>query len=53
VKHGYARCPHEWAHSSFHRFVTEQRYERNWCCQSDGPGKAPMYFGDIDRSAGK
>jgi putative transposase len=23
VKHKYARCPHEWPHSSFHRFVAE------------------------------
>lgn len=26
VKHGYVRCPHEWPHSSFHRWVEEGVY---------------------------
>jgi putative transposase len=29
VKHGYATCPHAWPHSSFHRFVTDGRYDGN------------------------
>jgi putative transposase len=53
VKHGCARCPHEWTHSSFHRFIAEKRYERNWCCQCDGPRRAPMDFDDIGRSVGE
>ena len=32
VKHGYVACPHEWAYSSFQRFVAERRYEANWLC---------------------
>jgi len=43
VKHGHARCPHAWAHSSFHRFVDENRYAADWCCQCEqivaGPGR--------------
>jgi len=26
------KCPHEWPHSSFHRFVIENRSARDWCC---------------------
>jgi putative transposase len=30
VKHGSVNCPHEWAHSSFHRYVEAGIYHRNW-----------------------
>jgi putative transposase len=53
VKHNYARCPHAWPHSSFHRFVAEKRYDRNWCCQCGGRTVARMEFDDIARSAGE
>ncbi|MDB5355891.1 MAG: transposase [Phycisphaerales bacterium] len=53
VKHKHVRCPHAWAHSSFHRLVAEERYERNWCCQCDGPAAAPDKIDDIARSAGE
>ena len=36
VKHGHARCPHEWPWTTFHRFVRERRYEPDWCCACDG-----------------
>jgi putative transposase len=32
VKHGLVRCPHEWAASSFSRWVAQDAYEENWCC---------------------
>ncbi|HCS51029.1 transposase [Rubinisphaera sp.] len=32
VKHGYVKCPHEWLHSSFHRWVTAGVYEEAWAC---------------------
>jgi len=51
VKHEYARCPHEWPHSSFHRFVAEKCYERNWCCQCAGPVIEPIKLDEIARSA--
>lgn len=35
VKHGVARCPHEWPASSFHPWVGDGRYERDWCCVCD------------------
>jgi putative transposase len=36
VKHRVARCPHEWPHSSFHRFVSDARADSKWCCACDG-----------------
>jgi len=30
VKHGYVRCPHQFQHSSFHRWVKERVYEFDW-----------------------
>lgn len=35
VKHDYVRCPKDWAHSSFHRFVRQGKYDLNWCCQCE------------------
>ncbi|MGN6504564.1 MAG: REP-associated tyrosine transposase [Tepidisphaeraceae bacterium] len=40
VKHGHATCPHAWKASSFHRFVREQVYSADWCCQCVGPAAA-------------
>lgn len=36
VKHGHARCPHDWHASSFHRWVADERYAADWCCVCDG-----------------
>jgi putative transposase len=32
VKHGLARCPHEWTSSSFAGWVKEGFYKRDWLC---------------------
>lgn len=32
VKHGLARCPHEWENSSFPRWVEEGYYRKDWLC---------------------
>lgn len=32
VKHGLARCPHEWENSSFGKWVEEGYYRRDWLC---------------------
>jgi putative transposase len=31
VKHGLAHTPNEWEFSSFHRFVKNGYYTKNWC----------------------
>lgn len=35
IKHGLATCPHAWPYSSFHRYVRQGQYERNWQCSCD------------------
>ncbi len=30
VKHGYCAMPKDWEYSSFHRFVSEGKYPKNW-----------------------
>jgi len=35
VKHGLTRCPHQWPHSSFERWVSEGYYGRDWLCVCD------------------
>jgi len=50
VKHGLVACPHAWPHSSFHRFVDERVYERDWACSCARPAAAPV-FDDIEKSA--
>ncbi|MCA9296653.1 MAG: transposase [Phycisphaerales bacterium] len=36
VRHGVARCPHIWPHSSFHKFVRDGIYANDWGCSCDG-----------------
>ncbi len=36
VKHGLVKCPHEWPHSSFHRWVREGIYPADWKCVCNG-----------------
>jgi len=38
VKHGYATCPSDWPHSSFHRWVKHGVYSANWGCGHRTPG---------------
>lgn len=37
VKHGLARCPHEWENSSFSRWVEEGYYSKDWLCDCESP----------------
>ena len=32
VKHGLVQCPHDWLHSSSHRWTADGRERRDWCC---------------------
>lgn len=51
VKHGLATCPHAWTYSSFHRFVREGYYERDWHCLCDGQSTPPPQFDDLSTMA--
>lgn len=53
VKHGYVRCAHEWPYSSFRRFVSEGRYEQNWCCCCEGRVAHPPKIQAIEEHAGE
>jgi len=53
VKHGYAKCPHEWVHSSFRRFVADGRYARDWCCQCERSASPPDMVDEISALAGE
>ena len=37
VKHGLVKCPHEWEWSSFHRWVRNDGYPKDWQCVCNGP----------------
>lgn len=39
IKHGLVRCPHAWPWSSFHRWVRDGYYKRDWLCDCDGRPK--------------
>lgn len=47
VKHGYASCPHAWPWSSFDRWVKDNVYTHDWCCQGDERRGPPPSFEDI------
>ncbi len=42
VKHGHAKCPHDWPWSSFHRWVRAGRYEADWACACRKTPNAPV-----------
>ena len=52
VKHGLVKCPHQWEHSSFHRWVREGIYMHNWLCQCHEDNETPD-FEDIVHSIGE
>jgi len=53
VKHGLARCPHEWPYSSFNKWVRLGEYDGNWCCRcGDRTFKVPD-FSKIQDIAGE
>jgi len=52
VKHGYVRCPHQWKHSSFHRWVKEGVYKSDWLCQCR-ENLEPPDFEDICHTVGE
>jgi len=45
VKHGLAKCPHAWEHSSFHRAVERMDYDPAWGCCCEGRVVEPIDFG--------
>ncbi|MDA0835068.1 MAG: transposase [Planctomycetota bacterium] len=51
VKHKYVRCPHEWPHSSFHRWVKDNVYPWHWACWEDA--LRALDFNDIAGSVGE
>ena len=52
VKHGLVGCPHQWGHSSFHRWVKDEIYRNDWMCQC-GENKKTLDFNDITNSVGE
>ena len=52
VKHGYARCPHAWPHSSFASFVRHRRYEVSWNCDCRRP-RRPVDLNDVEPLVGE
>ncbi|MEA3278295.1 MAG: transposase [Pseudomonadota bacterium] len=46
VKHGYVTCPVDWQWSSFHRFVRDGAYPRDWGC-------APLDLDDMEDTVGE
>ena len=47
VKHGLVGCPHDWAYSTFRRFVQEKRYEPDWRCACRGRVAVPVRSDDL------
>ncbi len=47
VKHGLVRCPKDWPHSSFHRWVGQGVYDRDWGCGEQGA----LVFDDLNETA--
>ena len=44
VKHGCAACPHDWAASSFSRWVARGQYDQSWGCRCTRERRPPRDF---------
>ncbi|MGD8499838.1 MAG: hypothetical protein PVJ86_04280 [Phycisphaerales bacterium] len=53
VKHGVARCPHEWPYSSFHRRAKEGYYAEDWLCDCRADKAEPPSFEDLKNTVGE
>ena len=53
VKHGLVECPHDWPHSSFHRWVREGRYDANWCCVCEDRRPRIPSFAGLEKTVGE
>lgn len=55
VRHGLAKCPHCWPHSSFAKWVESGDYPADWGCSCDGrqPPSSPPVFDRIAEAAGE
>lgn len=53
VKHKHVTCPHEWPHSSFHRYVSLGVYNRQGGCFTAQMKKPPLDFSDIEDQTGE
>lgn len=51
VKHGLVSCPHQWPHSSFHRWVNDRVYAVDWQCGCGERRPIPPDFSMIDETA--
>ncbi|PSB07631.1 transposase [filamentous cyanobacterium CCP1] len=52
VKHGLVACPHQWAYSSFDRYVQNGLYEADWGCQCGG--RVPRFeLGEMEMNVGE
>lgn len=48
VKHGLARCPHEWKWSTFAKWVERKCYAPDWMCSCDGRKVTPPDFSGME-----
>lgn len=53
VRHGLAKCPHEWPVSSFHQWVKEGYYEADWLCNCNLQRAQGPDFNDIKDTVGE
>jgi putative transposase len=53
VKHSLVECPHHWAYSSFHQWVTQGYYDTNWLCTCDGRESQQPDFQEIEYTVGE
>jgi putative transposase len=51
VKHGLARCPHEWPWSTLGKWVGQGAYPKDWLCCCDGRQVHPLEFELLDEGA--
>ena len=53
VRHGYAQCPHQWAPSSFHKWVKRGGYPADRCCTCNDIHPHIPDFSPIDSNVGE
>ena len=53
VKHNLAKCPHAWPYSTFHQWMKDGYYKKEWLCICNSNESEPPDFNNIKNTVGE
>ena len=53
VKHNLVKCPHDWPYSTFHKWMKDGYYKKEWLCVCKADKADPPDFNNIENTVGE